>query len=216
MDVSHFTEAMPYQPGTINRRRAVRRHQVLAVHLPADQAVPTQCIPDAERALEVLHLACLHALVCAGEDDLRGTVLDTRLSQEFSQRAARPLRAAKGVRAPWHVCPEAALDRHAPGAGASHEHWVRLGRTSAYVGHGELELAIHHAVHSDPVRLWAEVGHVVVDQEVVRSHLRDVLTQRLNVRTVASLGQLQLCRRDVIALVGVPPVVRLQGIMFSP
>ena len=99
MRLSHFTLAMPYQPGAMSRSgEAVLLGQGLAVHLVGQQVGRAHGVGDRHAAREVLRHGDVAdgvvqldgALVGAPEHDLDAVVLDPGLLEERREGGARP------------------------------------------------------------------------------------------------------------------------------
>ena len=104
MRLSHLTLAMPYQPGRDQpEREAMRRRQVLTVHLVAEDVVRAHRIVERHAAREVLvHLHVADVVVKldvagvrAPEHDLDAVLLHARLLREGRRAACRPRRRCR-------------------------------------------------------------------------------------------------------------------------
>ena len=191
MRVSHFTLAMPYQPGTIRRSgKPCCGSSGCAVHGPDQQHVVAQRHLALQAAAEGVLVAAVEAAVGADEGDLHGIVAQGRRARARAAAACRSIRPCRPPRAS-RACSDSAgvmAPRPLP-AHSSVTRSVRAG--SALISSSEtrrrpLPRSPSTSTCQSAVR---HVGHVEMVEQVVQAGRRHVVAQGLQQDAVVAVGE---------------------------
>ena len=192
LDVRHPVPARNHQP----EREAVLRRQRSAVQVVGEERIAAERLRERQRTPVTLLDASLDAAVEPGEDDLDRTLERFGLREQGGERGAAPASVADRLEQPG-LADRPRLHSRPPVAGAFHRR-DEVGRGPlAQVAERQRQRLRHAAADLEPPRIRVDRGNVVVDQQVVQPHGRDLVPQRLERHAVVPRRELELLEADV-------------------
>ncbi len=215
MRVSHFTLAMPYQPGTIRRSgKPCCGSSGWPFMAQTSSTSSLSAMSRLQAAAEGVLVAAVEAAVGTDEGDLDGVVAQAGALQHVPQRRAGPLGVADRLADPGH-----ARIARAHGAAAVAGALQRDGQACVPGSCGCHRARSSRALPTRPATSTCHVssghiGHVEMIEQVMQARRRHVVAQRLQQDAAVAVGELHFLELEG-ALDVRPPLGRVRRDRFG-